>query len=398
MRRRYNRLRVKEFKISEDGFRFAILILIGCLFLPVEQAGVSAATTAAGVSNQPFGECSEGPVVLHTLTNANGLSASIMDFGATVVRVITPDRRGQFQDIAIGFDHPADYAAAKLNFGTMGRYINRIGTGQFTLDGQVYHLTKNAGPNTMHGGKLGFNRHLWKVEETSNDPPSIRLGRLSPDGEEGFPGNLRVSVTFTLTNDNHFIVHYDATTDKPTVVNLSNHTLFNLSAFDSTGPDDGTILDDVVTLNADAITPIDATSVPTGEIRTVDGSPYDLRKPTVLQSRIHELGPKIPGYDINYVLHKDSGKSMSEAGEVFDPNSGRDLQVLTDQPGAQFYTGNLFDGSLIGKGKVSYIQYCAFSIEAQHFPDSPNHLNFPSTTVTPDAPYRATIEYVFGAR
>jgi len=390
----FDRLLVMKFKLTKDRLRFAIMILIGCLLLLVEQAGVSAATTAAaGVTNQPFGECSEGPVVLHTLTNANGLSASIMDYGATVVRVITPDRQGQFQDIAIGFDHPADYAAAKLNFGTMGRYINRIGNGQFTLDGQLFHLTKNAGANTMHGGKLGFNRRLWKVEEISNDPPSVRLGRLSPDGEEGFPGNLQVSVTFTLTNDNHLIVHYQASTDKPTVVNLSNHTLFNLSGFSHAA-----ILDDIATINADAITPIDATSVPTGEIRKVDGTPYDLRKPTVLKTCINGLGTKPAGFDINYVLEKDPAGSMSKAGEVYDPTSGRDLQVFTDQPGVQFYTGNLFDGTLIGKGGCKYSQYCAFSIEAQHFPDSPNHAKFPSTVVRPGSPYQATIEYEFGTR
>ena len=316
-----------------------------------------------------------------------------MDYGATVVSVVTPDRQGNLEDIALGFDNPAAYAAAKLNFGTMGRYINRIANGQITLDGHVFPLTKNNGPNTMHGGKLGFNRRLWKAEVVSADPPSLRLSRLSPDGEEGFPGNLQVSVTFTLTNDNHWRVHYDATTDKPTVVNLSNHTLFNLS-----GPGHGTVLDDIATVNADAFTPVDATSVPTGEIRQVEGTPWDLRKPTVLKDHINDLGNKPPGYDFNYVLNKEGAAALSKAGEVYDPKSGRDLQVFTDQPGVQFYTGNLFDGTLVGKGGVKYTQYCAFSMEAQHFPDSPNHSNFPSTVVRPGSPYQVTIEYVFGTR
>jgi aldose 1-epimerase len=369
----------------------SILILSGFLLLIAPQAGLLAADSPqAGVASRPYGECSEGPVQLHTLTNANGLAVGIMDYGATVVSVVTPDRQGHLEDIALGFDTPADYAAAKLNFGTMGRYINRIGGGQITLDGSTYQLTKNNGANTMHGGKLGFNRRLWKAEVVSNDPPSLRLSRLSPDGEEGFPGNLQVSVTFTLTNDNHWLVHYDATTDKPTVCNLSNHTLFNLS-----GPGHGDILDDIVTVNADAFTPVDATSVPTGEIRKVEGTPWDLRKPIAIRTHINDLGNKPPGYDFNYALNKDGSSPLSKVGEVFDPKSGRDLQVFTDQPGAQFYTGNLFDGTLVGKGGIKYTQYCAFSMEAQHFPDSPNHPNFPSTVLRPGETYHANIEYVF---
>ncbi len=346
-----------------------------------------------GVNTRPYGECAEGPVYLHTLTNANGLSAGIMDYGATVVSVVTPDRHGNPEDIVLGFDSPAGYAAAKLNFGTMGRFINRIGQGQITLDGRVYPLTKNNGPNTMHGGALGFNRHLWKFAVEGNDPPSIRFSRLSPDGEEGFPGNLDVSVTFTLTNNNRLRVHYEAATDKPTVVNLSNHTLFNLS-----GPGNGDILEDIAMVNGDAVTPVDATSVPTGEIRKVEGTPWDLRSPTVLKTHINDFGNKPAGYDINYVLVKDGTNSFSVAGEVFDPGSGRDIEVLTDQPGAQFYTGNLFDGTLIGKHGIKYTRYCAFSIEAQHFPDSPNHPNFPTTIVRPGKRYEATIEYVFKTR
>ena len=369
-------------------------ILAGILFsvLGYEQ-GRAATPLPVGVTSQAFGQCAEGPVHLYTLTNAKHVSISIMDYGATVVRVFTPDREGHLDDIALGFDQPSDYTNAKLNFGTMGRYINRIAHGQITLDGQVYPLTKNSGPNTMHGGKLGFNRRLWKAEVVSDSPPSLRLSRLSPDGEEGFPGNLHVSVTFTLANDNHWRIHYAATTDKPTVVNLSNHTLFNLS-----GPEHGTILGDIAMINADAFTPVDAGSVPTGEIRKVENTPWDLRKPTMLLKHINDFGNKPPGYDFNYVLNKEGTTSWSKAGEVYDPKSGRDLQVFTDQPGVQFYTGNLFDGSLIGKGGIRYKPYCAFSIEAQHFPDSPNHPNFPSTVLRPGTTYQATIEYIFGTR
>jgi aldose 1-epimerase len=367
--------------------------LLASLLLLLLPVWLNAAEPQPAVTVLPYGQCPEGPVHLYTLTNAHGLSVSIMDYGATVVKVVTPDRQGKLADIALGFDDPMTYANAKLNFGTMGRYINRIGGGEITLDGHTYPLTKNNGENTMHGGKLGFNRHLWKAGVPTAHPASIRFTRLSPDGEEGFPGNLKVSVLFVLTDDNRFLVHYKATTDKPTVVNLSNHTLFNLS-----GPGNGTILNDVVTLNADAITPIDATSVPTGEIRKVDGTPYDLRKPTVIGSHINDLGTKPPGYDINYVLVKEKKGAISKAGEIYDPGSGRDLQILTDQPGAQFYTGNLFDGTLVGKGGVKYTQYCAVSLEAQHFPDSPHHPNFPSTELRPGETYGQNIEYIFGVK
>jgi len=360
------------------------------LLLPIS---VFSAPPKAGVTVRPYGQSPDGAVHLYTMTNTNGLSVSIMDYGATVVSVVTPDRTGHLDDIALGFDDPMTYANAKLNFGTMGRYINRIGQGQITLDGSTYQLTKNAGPNTMHGGKLGFNRHLWKASVSTSGPRTVSFARVSRDGEEGFPGNLKVTVSFSLTDENRLYVNYFATTDKATVVNLSNHTLFNLS-----GPGNGTILNDVVTLNADAITPIDATSVPTGEIRKVDGTPYDLRKPTVIATHINDLGDKPPGYDINYVLSNSGRAGVSKAGEIYDPNSGRDLQILTDQPGAQFYTGNLFDGTLTGKGGVKYTQYCALSLESQHFPDSPHHPNFPPTVLRPGERYHAHIVYVFGVR
>ncbi len=368
--------------------------LFGLLLLLGDPEPLSAVEPSpVGVTTQPFGTCAEGPVLLYTLRNGHGLSTSVTGYGATVVRIITPDRRGHLDDIVLGFDKPADYAAAKLNFGTMGRYINRIGGGQVTLDGHLYPLTKNSGPNTMHGGKLGFNRHLWKAQVVSEKPPCVRFSRLSPDGEEGFPGNLRVNVTFTLTSDDRLRVQYAATTDKTTVVNLSNHTLFNLS-----GPGHGTILHDIATVNADAFTPVDATSVPTGEIRPVQGTPWDLRRPTVLATHIDGFGNQPPGYDFNYVLNKDTSAVLSKAGEIDDPASGRDLQVFTDQPGVQFYTGNLFDGTLVGKGGIKYTRYCAFSLEAQHFPDSPHHPNFPSTILKPGDHYRASIEYRFGRK
>jgi aldose 1-epimerase len=366
------------------------LLLLLLLLAPV---ATLAAAAHSSVTEQAHGTSPEGPVSLYTLKNAHGLSVDIMNFGATVVSVRVPDKDGKIEDVALGFDTPQAYIDAKLNFGTMGRYINRIGGGKITLDGTNYSLTQNNGQNTMHGGKLGFNRHLWQVVKTGSSPAMIEMSRLSPDGEEGFPGNLKVSVTFTLTNSNTFTVHYDATTDKPTVVNLSNHTLFNLSV-----PGNDSILHDIVTVDGSAVTPIDATSVPTGEIKSVDGTPYDLRKATLISDRVNTLGVTPPGYDINYVLDKGGKKGLVQAGEIYDPKSGRDLRILTDQPGAQFYTGNLFDGSLIGKGGVHYTQYVGLSLEAQHFPDSPHHDNFPSTELKPGDTYKANIEYIFSVK
>jgi len=366
----------------------SLLALLSCTLL------FTGSSLKAGITSQPFGNCTEGVVTLYTLTNSSGMSVSIMDYGATIVKIITPDRHGKLADVAIGFDNPGAYAEAPLNFGTMGRYANRIGKGEITLDGTTYQLTKNRGTYTMHGGKLGFNRHLWHGEVVSENPATLRMTRLSPDGEEGFPGNLEVSALFTLTADNQLRIHYRATTDKPTVVNISNHTLFNLA-----GQGRGTIVKHIAKVNADAWTPTAPEApIPTGEIRKVDGSPLDLRKPTVLKKNINHLGTKPPGYDLNYVLNKEGKSPLSEACEVSDPHSGRVLKYFTDQPGLQFYTGNLFDGSLIGKGGVRYKQHCAFCLEAQHYSDSPHHPSFPSTVLRPGETYSATIIYQFGVK
>jgi aldose 1-epimerase len=344
-----------------------------------------------GVTSAPFGTCDQGPVTIYTLINKNALQVRAMDFGATIAGVVTPDKNGKFDDIVLGFDNPQTYAKAKLTFGSAGRVINRIAGGNFTLDGVSYNLDKNLPPNTIHGGKLGFARQLWKGNILSMTPPSVRFTRESPDGEQGFPGRLKASATFTLTDENRLIVHYEAVTDKPTVVNLASHTLFNLS-----GPGNGTILHDIAQINADAYTPADATGIPTGEIRPVDGTPLDFRKPMEIGARIKELTNTPQGYDFNYTLN--TGTQGEYTAEIHDPVSGRELRVKTDQPGMQFYTGNLFDGTLIGKGGVPYTQYCAFSCETQHYPDSPNHPNFPSVVLRPGETYSTTTEYSFSTR
>ena len=344
-----------------------------------------------GVTSAPFGTCDQGPVTIYTLSNKNGLQIRAMDFGATIVSVVTPDKNGKFEDISLGFDNPQTYAKARLTFGSVGRVINRIAGGHFTLDGIPHDLDRNVPPNTLHGGKLGFARQLWRGEILSTNPPSVRFTRESPDGEQGFPGTLKSTATFTLSDDNRLIVHYEAVTDKPTVVSLATHTLFNLS-----GAGNGTILRDIVQINADCYTPTDATGIPTGEIRSVDSTPLDFRKPMQIGARIGQLTNTPQGYDLNYVLRKSSGEDF--AAEIYDPVSGRNLRVKTDQPGMQFYTGNLFDGTLIGKGGVIYTPYCAFSCETQHFPDSPNHPEFPSVVLRPGETYSTTSEYSFSVR
>ncbi len=352
-----------------------------------------ASAAETGVTQKSFGACPQGPVTLYTLTNSHGLQVNLSNFGATVVGVVTPDRNGKFDDIVLGFDDVSTYVTAKLTFGSPGRFANRIKGGHFTLDGHVYELDKNAGKNTLHGGAHGFARQLWKAEIVGTNPPSVRFSRMSSDGEGGFPGNLQVSATFTLTNDNLLRAHYEATTDKPTVVNLTSHTLFNLSGAAS----GTTILDDVARVNAKRYTPNDAEGIPTGEIASVKGTPFDFRQPTVIGSRFDELKNQPRGYDLNYVLTK-SGPGISAVGEVYDAKSGRVLDVFSDQPGSQFYTGNFFDGTLIGKGGVPYKQYCAFSMETEKFPDSPNHPNFPSAVLRPGETYQATTEYRFSIR
>jgi len=366
---------------------FRFLTCAGLLAFSLRGCCLEAAESP-GVKAEPFGACDQGPVTIYTLTNEHGLRVRAMDFGATIVSVMTPDKNGRFADIALGFDDPQTYAKAKLTFGSAGRVINRIGGGRFTLEGGTYELDKNAPPNTIHGGKLGFARQLWKGEIISSNPPAVRFTRISPDGEQGFPGTLNASATFTLTSDNRLTVCYGATTDKTTVVNLASHTLFNLS-----GAGNGTILHDIVTLNAGYYTPVDTASIPTGEIKSVAGTPLDFRKPTEIGLRIKQLTNTPQGYDYNYVL--DPGDL---AAEVYDPVSGRDLKVRTNQPGLQFYTGNFFDGTLVGKGGIPYKQYCAFSCESQHFPDSPNHPNFPSVALSPGEKYSVTTEYIFSTK
>jgi aldose 1-epimerase len=371
------------------------ICLVLLLVLCVAPAARADSTLSAGdsVTSKPFGRTPQNELVtLHTLTNKKGMSVSIMDYGATIVKIIAPDRNGKFDDVVLGFDKFSPYPKLSPYFGaTVGRYANRIAKGQFHFGNIQYQLPVNNGPNSLHGGLRGFDKRIWKFEQVDSEIPAIRFSRLSPDGEEGYPGNLFASVTFSLNEDNELRISYEATTDKPTILNLTNHSYFNLSG-------GGSVLDDVVTLHADAYTPVDDTLIPTGEIKSVDGTPFDFRNPTPIGLHIKETGGKPVGYDHNFVLNKGFFSNWNVAAEVYDPKSGRTLEVSTDQPGIQFYTGNFLDGKVTGKGGVAYAQHTAFCLETQHFPDSPNHDNFPSVVLSPGDTFKTSTVYAFGTR
>jgi aldose 1-epimerase len=352
------------------------------------------------MQEQPFGKTEDGQAVdLYTLTNDKGMEVSITNFGATVVSIKVPDRNGKMADVVLGYDDLKGYETGTAFFGgTVGRYANRIAHGQFTLDGKVYHLPKNDGDNTLHGGLKSFNKHLWTAKDVStSSAQALQLMYLSKDGEEGFPGNLTATVTFTLPAErNELRIDYGATTDKDTVVNLTNHSYFNLD-----GEGNGTILGAEVMLNAKQFTPIDATLIPTGELRNVQGTPFDFTKLTPIGTRINDDNEQIKfgkGYDHNWVIDRKIPGSLTLAAEAYDPKSGRELQVLTTEPGVQFYTGNMLDGTIHGKGGKIYKRRYAFCLETQHFPDSPNHPNFPSTELKPGEHFHSTTIFRFSVK
>ena len=359
--------------------------LLALLGLPVWAASDS-------VTRKDFGTADGQPITLYTLSNAHGMTVSIMNYGARIVNLMVPDRNGKEGDVVLGFDNLTGYLAPENSknpyFGaTIGRYGNRIAKGRFSIDGKSYQVTLNDKTNTLHGGALGFDRRVWNAEVSSTNPPTIVFSRTSPDGEEGYPGTMKVSVRYTLTEKNQIKIYFTATTDKPTVVNLTHHSYFNLAG-------EGTILDEFLTIDADAYTPVDATLIPTGEIKKVKGTPMDFTKPTAIGARIKDVGGDPVGYDHNFVL-RDSGEGVRKIATVEDPKSGRILTVSSDQPGLQFYSGNFLDGTITGKGGRTYPQYGALCLEPQHFPDSPNEPKFASTVLKPGETYHSTIIYGF---
>jgi aldose 1-epimerase len=356
---------------------------------------VETAPKAGKMEKQSFGKTSDGQAVeLYTLTNAGGASVSIMNYGGTVVSLKVPDKSGAMGDVVLGFDTFDPYPTQSPYFGALiGRYGNRIGHGRFKLDGVEYKLPKNNGDNTLHGGVRGFDKRIWTVKDVSNGGvPAIELNYLSKDGEEGFPGNLNATVTYTWTDAKELKLDYVATTDKDTVVNLTNHTYFNLA-----GEGQGDILAHEVMIDADRFTPVDAGLIPTGELKPVERTPFDFRKPTAIGARINDNDQQLKygkGYDHNWVLNHGATTPVL-AARITDPKTGRVMEVLTVEPGLQFYTGNFLDGTIKGKGGKTYVQRGAFCMETQHFPDSPNKPSFPSTELKPGAKYQTSTIYRF---
>ena len=368
-------------------------------------AAVPAATQASPGAHHPpriekdvFGTTPEGVRIdRYTLTNGRGMRVRIITYGGIIQSIETPDRHGRTANIALGFNNLTDYLEKNSPyFGCIaGRYANRIAKGMFTLDGVTYQLNTNNGVNHLHGGNVGFDKRVWQASEIrERDAVGVRLTYVSPAGEENYPGTLTVAVSYRLTVNNEIRVDYKATTDAPTIVNLTNHTYFNLA-----GEGSGSIYDHKLMLNASRYTPVDATLIPTGSLDPVAGTPMDFRHPTAIGDRIRDNFQQLlfgQGYDHNFVLDRRDSTSLSLAARVSERTSGRTVTMRTTEPGIQFYSGNFLDGTLVGTGGHVYRQGDGFALETQHFPDSPNHPAFPSTVLRPDGVYQTTTVYQFG--
>ena len=333
------------------------------------------------------------PIDLYTLRNTNGMEARITNYGGIVVSLTAPDRNGAYEDVVLGFDDVEQYMGPHPYFGAIvGRYGNRIANGRFTLNGETYALAQNNGENALHGGRNGFDKAVWQAEPvTTDEGQALRLTYLSPDGEEGYPGNLSVAVTYTLTDDNALRIDYEATTDKATPVNLTNHSYFNLA-----GAGSGDVLGHVLKLHADRYTVPDDQLIPTGELRSVEGTPLDFREPTPIGARWDQLPERLKGYDHNFVLNDWEPGRLVPCAELHDPSSGRRMRVLTTEPGVQVYTAIHLRVDH-GKGGKSYGPAGGVCLETQHFPDSPNRPEFPSTVLRPGETFRSTTIYAFSA-
>jgi aldose 1-epimerase len=349
----------------------------------------------AKVDQVPFGTANGKPVTLFVLTNPSGLVAKVMTYGATLTELDVPDRAGKLDDVVLGFDSIDGYLAKEPYFGaTVGRVGNRIAKGRFTLNGKTYQLATNDGPNSLHGGLRGFDKVIWDGAVVPGDAPSVRFTYLSPDGEEGYPGNCKVSVTYTLTPSQGLKLTYVVTTDKDTPINVTNHSYFNLG-----GAENGDILDHSIKINADRYTPVDATLIPTGELKPVAGTPMDFRVSTRIGLHLKEVGGNPEGYDHNFVVNRsEHAAGPSFVAEVTDPKSGRTMHVTSTEPGVQFYTGNFLDGTLTGKKGVVYKQHWGLCLETQHFPDSVNQPTFPSSILKAGTTHLSVTVYRFTAK
>jgi aldose 1-epimerase len=349
------------------------------------------------LTKAPFGQTADGKVIeLITLRNQRGIEVRLMTYGGIILSIKTPDRTGAIDDIALGYDTAAGYFKNSTYFGVLvGRYANRIAKAKFTLDGKTYTLPANNGVNSLHGGTIGWDQKVWASEEFQNaGGVGVALTLTSPDGDQGYPGEVKAKVTYTLTDDSRLIVDYDATTSAPTVINLTQHTYFNLA-----GAKADNILGHELMINADKYTPVDDTLIPTGELAPVAGTPFDFKTSTVIGARIDQKNEQLTrgkGYDHNWVLNR-TGDGLSLAARAKDPLTGRTLEISTTEPGIQFYSGNFLDGTNIGKGGKAYPHRGGFCLETQHYPDSPNQPSFPSTVLRPGGRYTSQTVFTFGA-
>ncbi|HEX3989540.1 MAG TPA: aldose epimerase family protein [Acetobacteraceae bacterium] len=345
------------------------------------------------MNSEQFGVSEDGqPIFAYTLANAAGMRVRILTLGCIIARLEVPDSNGTIENVVLGLDLVDGYLHRSPHFGAIaGRYANRIARGRFAIDGTEYQLEINAPPNTLHGGRHGFDKVVWQAEAL--DGEALVLRYLSPDGDEGFPGNLAVEVTYRVGATNDLRIDYAATTDKPTIVNLTNHSYFNLA-----GEGSGDVLDHIVSIAADHFTPSDATQIPTGELRSVAGTPFDFTQPRAIGERIRMADEQLlaaHGYDHNWVLRAPAGDGPRQAARAFDPQSGRILDVLTDAPGLQFYTANGLNGALVGPAGRAYRQSDAFCFETQQFPDAPNQPGFPPAVLRPGQRFRSTTIFRF---
>jgi len=347
------------------------------------------------IAKREFGQMPDGtPVLEYTLRNAGEMSVAFINYGGIITSIRVPDRDGTLDNVVLGLPTMEAYVARNPHFGAItGRYANRIANARFMLDGREYTLAANNGPNALHGGKKAFDKQVWHVKQLpGGDRVGIELAHLSPDGDEGYPGNLDVKVTYTLNDENEFRIDYRATTDKATVVNLTSHSYFNLA-----GDGSGTVLDHTLTINADRYTPVDATSIPTG-IASVGGTPFDFRQPTRIGDRIRDGDRQLVygrGYDHNWVLNRPNDGSLALAAHLEDAKTGRIMEIETTEPGMQCYTGNFLDGTLVGSAGKMYRQGDGLCLETQHFPDSPNHPDFPSTVLRSGEVYQTSTVHRF---
>ena len=386
-----------------------VLLLTALAVVPAAAANQAATTQGASINSQPFGEVNStnpehpeqgNPVEIWTLTNRRGMKVNILTYGGILQSIEIPGRRGRLTNVTLGFNNLDQYVNENPYFGNItGRYANRIALGQFELNGQTYQLATNNDPNHLHGGDFGFDKRIWAAEPIDDGKNvGLRLTYTSPDGEEGYPGTLHVTVTYLLTPKNEIRMDYRAELEPgeglDTIVNLTNHAYFNLA-----GEGNGDIYDHKLHINADEYTPVDPTLIPTGDIDPVEGTPMDFNRSTAIGERINDgtfeqlvIGR---GYDHNWVLDRKTDDRLELAAKATDPESGRTLKVLTTEPGIQFYAGNFLDGTLIGTSGKMYRQSAGFALETQHFPDSPNHENFPSTVLSPGEVYETTTVYAF---